>query len=57
MEVPEGGPKMKKKRLFWVGSALAVGFLGLSTLSDWGGGNFSPGSRVWDRAVPEPLFE
>ena len=38
MEVPEGGPKMKKKRLFWVGSALAVGFLGLSTLSDWGPG-------------------
>ena len=38
MEVPEGGPRMKKKRLFWVGSVLAVGFLGFLTLSDWGAG-------------------
>ena len=35
MEAPDGGPKMKKKRSFWLGSALAVGFLGLVTLSDW----------------------
>ena len=38
MEEPKGGPKMEKKRLFWVGSALAVGLLGLLTLSDWGAG-------------------
>ena len=38
MEVPEGGPRMKKKRLFWAGSVLAVGFLGFLTLSDWGAG-------------------
>ena len=36
MEVPDGGRKMKKKRFFWLGSALAVGLLGLVTLGDWG---------------------
>ena len=38
MEEPEGGPKMEKKRLFWVGSVLAVGLLDLLALSDWGAG-------------------
>ncbi len=33
--MPEGGPKkMKKKRLLWVGSALAVGLLALVTLME-----------------------
>ena len=34
MVVPEFGPKMKKQRLIWVGSALAAGLLALVSLTD-----------------------